>query len=75
MGLVALEEIVMGSRTRQRLLCAGVKQPQSPTWNLGPRQTAGGRWSRWPELGYRLQGTEEPPGPDRSTGGCDVSLL
>lgn len=39
------------------------QQPQSPTWNLEPRQPWG-RWrSRWPGLGYRLQGRRSRPPP------------
>lgn len=39
MGLVALEEIVMGSRTRERLPCAGVNSPNHPpgTWSPDSR--------------------------------------
>lgn len=42
MSLVALEEIVMGTRTRQRLPCVGVNSPNHPPGTLEPRQTGGG---------------------------------
>lgn len=39
----------------------------APITHLEPgAQTAGGRWSRWPYLDYRLQG-QRSPSPDRST--------
>lgn len=59
MGAVALEEVVMGSGTRQRLPCAEVNSP--PITHLEPgAQTARGRWSHLPDLGYRLQGWRSP---------------
>lgn len=64
MAPVALEEIIMGSGSRQRLLCAGVNSPNHPpgTWSPDSRGKVGGRWrSRWPRL--QAAETEESPPP------------
>ena len=44
------------------------QQPQSPTWNLEPRDSRGGLGggAAGPSLGYRLRG-QRSPSPDRPT--------
>lgn len=60
MGLVALEEIVMGSGTRRRLPCAGVNSPNHPP----------GTWSPDSRVGVVGVGGEVEPqaGPASATG-------
>ncbi|KAI4804054.1 hypothetical protein KUCAC02_025699 [Chaenocephalus aceratus] len=62
MGLGALEEIVTGNRTRQRLPYAEVNSPNHPP----------GTWS--PDSRGEAAGTEEPQ-PRLINHDCDVSLL
>lgn len=71
-GLVALEEIVMGSRTRQRLPCAGVNSPNHPPGTWSPDSRGEVEPLAWPRL--QAAGTEEPR-PRQINHGCDVSPL
>ena len=86
MGLVALEEIVMGSGTRQRLLCAGVNSPNHPPGTWGPDSRGGGgaagltsatglrgRWSPSPR--QILQGWDVSCSKSRLVGELQVPLL
>lgn len=58
MGLVALEEIVMGTRTRQWLQCVRLNSPNHPPGTLEPRQTGvGGAVGLTPATGCRNRGT------------------
>lgn len=71
MALVALEEIVMGSRTRQRLPCAGVNSPNHPSGTWSPDSRGEVEPLALPRL--QAAGTEEPQ-PRQIHQGCDVFL-
>lgn len=70
MGLVALEEIVMGSRTRQRLPRARVNSPNHPPGTWSPDSWGGGG-----AVGLTSATGCRDGEPRRINQDCDVSLL
>lgn len=72
MGLGALEEIVTGNRTRQRLPYAEVNSPNHPPGTWSPDSRGEVEPLAWPRL--QAAGTEEPQ-PRLINHDCDVSLL
>lgn len=67
MAPVALEEIIMGSGSRQRLPCAGVNSPNHPPGTWSPDNRGGGEGAAGLASATGCRDGGVPPPPTTST--------